>query len=721
MSLINSNLNQFIERLAEYNRLRLENRDDEETDEEHQALNSVLRFVPSLVDDIIQNINEIIHTRSAQIDNKLEEYISNKNLRTQIGKTLIQHPELKTLASPVMQNQIFSILDRIFDLPMSEDFQKLNSAEINPILTLLTRAILTKPLLEETFSEDYVNDNADDVFDNELGDNEDSYDEDFYNQETNSTDNFEDPIKEMDDSDEENYYDISSAIGGVQTDAIANLGDLGLTELQERLRDGRRNRNKVNDYLNSIKNYNPRSLNKGSLDLDLILDIFQEELKKDEQVDTEGNLEAAAEILSNFDLKPSSDFIENLVTKIQNFEVDRQCEALQALAGSEIDPGIESANLIARYMVKILVSSEENPKQLFSSKFLINNPQLSSNLIINTLAKALLISNPKQQEKSLCALIILSSWAKENNLKGLIKEALISTIQTQLSTEEINKNNDLSLLLLGLAPLLESPQELFDIYNQYQNSIDYETSLYFAAAILRFNQDLTPYSEKLTEDKGLLSHAINTVNKIINNENTETKRCSRSKLIRIKSLANIGIENLIKQDMEKEAFSFEIFWEAMQDPNAIELLNQYLQKTNLTNQQLEYLIKVITTRVVDVNAYSNYEGEIEAGELTTLLTKFANSSKEESKEILMTINKLLESHKKLFLKGSDKSTDETLEDSLILGFTDMGTKAEPYLLELVKQISPGSNDSIKSAQAHIADSALRRNRYLPEPSFAHSP
>ncbi len=731
---IDTTLNQFIDHLGEYRKIVQENQD--ETVEETEKALVALEFANELVNEIAANINEIIQNSNSQESyrDKLKPYISNRSLQSQIGKTLFEHPELKSLSNNVLQNQILTILDKIFCFPISKDYKILPATEINPIITQLTRAILVKPLIEASinfnqtneYSENEESETSDDLdLDLDNFENEDLPVEDpELAQELEEENDIEDP-ELAEELEKENHTDELEEANGLEdfiederTEAIANLGYLGLAELQKQLKDcDREDREKLSTYIWLINNYNPRSLNKDSLNIDLLLDIFNQELTKSGNNDPgiRTILELTAETLSKFDLELDSAQIDDFVNKLQDLREDRQTAALQALANTKIKEKTAAADLITNYMMKILICSNENQNKLFASQFLINNSQLSSQKLINSLVTALQVPDSEKLETSFCALVVLNSWTRDSKLRTQIKDAIIDRINCKLSKPDLSQeNNDLSILLLALAPLLDSSKTLFDIYSKYQDRFDHDNCLYIAAAIARFEKESIDQNLlQIEEGETALSDALKTVNKIINQDNAATKKWDPMKLSRIQGLANSDIRSLIKQNLEKEAFTFEMFLEAMKDTDALESLNRYLQQTNLRNQELAILINVIATRVVNLNDYVSTEGQIDNGELTTLITKFANSSNS-NREIATTITKLFESYNFLYKEDGDKLTNDTIEQSLICGLSEIGVEAEPHLLKIIEEAQKHSFDPTKTRQAKLAERILMRNRYLPE-------
>ncbi len=264
------------------------------------------------ISDVIKKIIERPTQHSKLYESRLKPYISNENLRTQVARTLLKYPELKKLDQQTIDINIAHIISRMFQIPLEEDLPKLNSIEIDPLLTYLTRAILFETLLDQNELDNYdaVNevdcDPKDDqntygkpikynycsgpyVSDEEvrwkgnpINDDFDKEKSEYQEEEAlrypeNNDDVFIHPEAEVEES--------NNSIQEVKINAIANLGNLGFEFIQEKLRacveevyerENPEQRAELAKCLDLIKNYKKR-VSRNLLDENLLLKILEKE------------------------------------------------------------------------------------------------------------------------------------------------------------------------------------------------------------------------------------------------------------------------------------------------------------------------------------------------------------------------------------------------------------------------------------------------------------
>lgn len=645
-------------------------------------------------------------------------YNSNNNVQVLIGKTLFNNSKrLRSLSEADINSQIFTIIDRIFQLSISkelddDDCKLLDSSSINPVLTQLTQFILSESLISEHLYQSNI-------------------ESEFL------------PNKYFDDSNIDNDEDKPSSntnldVFNINMQTLANLGKVGLMTIQEKLKDtaykvyselNTNARFELDALLKLIKTYNPRTLKGNSLNKNLLLKIFSNELKNgySEEIKLERKkdniliLNYVAEILSQFDLKLDSKFIEDFEVQLEEFKGKTRLKALAALSKTKFTENTNTINFIAEQMVKILTSNKTiGESNLFASQFLINNPNSAPGYLIKKLVKAISTFSENhtvlELDKIFCILVILNSWAKEARLKNLIKDSMLQEINEALSKKNSNEIfNNFSPRLLILASLLDSPKELVDIYIKHHQKLDLENQIYLATTIAGFKNYQT-YIDSVKEAniQNSLRSAFSTLYKVLKNDPKAIKGWGDGIAInQILSLYNSETEKLIQQNLNIEEFRFESFFKIIGRKEKFDTLNKSINFTKLKPREVNFLIKFLSSFTTDINEYQN-QPYINHGEAPTLITKFTDSSVSPEQDIRSMINMLLEIYSKIYnLKSFSKSL-ASIEQHLIRGLKEMGSTAEAHLVKIVAEASQNPDDTIKQRQAQLAERVLKERNYLPE-------
>ncbi len=665
----------------------------------HQAKKATLELTKDITTSILELIKPARNEEIYQL--RIEEYNSNPDVQIQVGNTLFNNAErLRNLSRITIEEQVFSTLDRIFKLPTEDyktkdEFKSLDSSELDSSLTQLTRTIMTKPLIESYLKPEQ----------NEIK-------------------------QELVDE-----YDISN----LKVDVIANLGELGLITLQDELKNSVRevyaddiegSRDKLDNLLKTIKYYNPSSVSDKVINKKLLLEIFMNELergnsrevRREKKNDSICILEKVAEILGQFNLDLDSAFMEKFQNDIEPFRGKSRLKILEAMSKTKITGHTNSARFIADQMLKALISTNsKGDSKFFASQFLVNNPNLISTNIIEQLIKTLGI--PEDELKSpksdtvFCSVAILDSLAKEERFKDPIKKLIIQRIQQVLSRQDLNEDfENLSFYLLVLAPLLDSPKILIDIYARYHNHFDDENLYYLAATISRFKKDSSYIDSRILEmnetKREPLEFALDTIQGIINNGSSVVEPWEPFMLSRLHTLANSSIQDLIQQSINTKTPTFGMLRAVMQDEQARTMLIEYLNKSKSDEGTLNILITTLLTRLLDISEYQS-QYSIDA-EVATFITKFVSCPLNEDQERLATINDLFNFYGRLIDDESGRSLLPSIEKDLEKGFVTMGKAVEPHLLKIVQNAKQSPDDIILQRQAELAENVLRSRRYLPE-------
>ncbi len=387
-----------------------------------------------LADEITGEIKRCIEDAPSEavFARRLDAYDNSSTNRALVGKTLFNYAqELRALSDKEIKSQVFSILDRIFKLPIDDDLSKddtyelLNSSAINPALTQLTQLILSESLIQ-----DYVQ-----------------------------------AVLDFDGDDGIGEANLATDLLEQKKEVIANLGGVGLNSIQEKIKNLYRevyiqhdteSCYKLDALLELLRAYNPKTLKTISPNTEnILLRIFMKELKKNNsakvRIEEEEKdiyiFKTTAELLGQFNLKLSDSLISVYETCLDKFKGKSKLKALEAISKTKIDKLCSSTISIAEEMIRVLKSQIldrhilQGKDKLFASQFLINNP----NLITGELLREMLeifnspyLSEDSELETKLCTLVVLNSWSKDPKLKQAIKESLNDL------TEQILRTNDKS-------------------------------------------------------------------------------------------------------------------------------------------------------------------------------------------------------------------------------------------------------------------------------------
>ncbi len=440
--------NRFVADLARYNI----NQQEQLLPFESATIESDLkRSSDELITQISRRIKLITHTppNEKYYDVKLQEYTSNTNLRKTLNQALVEYKELKEVPEEYVQNQVFNTIDRMFRLPIETRFQSLNSSKLDPLFTQLTRLILTEPLI------DILN-----------------YDS---NEEEMQVNTDEEEMQVNSDVDED--QDLFEIEADIRLQAMRNLGYGGLQEIQKilgskanQISDCRRNEVPVTIeiILDQINNYQGK-LDSKNLDLNLLLRIFNEELKyqlrQNPSEQQSRILKPLAEILCKFDLKLNSSLITKIINALPKLNDENRFSVLTLLQSTIIDPNLDSKT--AQQIVKEMLSLLE--KDPLPAHFLIRNPQLISPQTIEDLIINLGKNN---EEISLFAFKILEKLSRNDFLKDSIRDSLWTAVgkitNPNIQTKNYNSSSkNLYYLLLLLKPLELNAENLTSIYEIY--------------------------------------------------------------------------------------------------------------------------------------------------------------------------------------------------------------------------------------------------------------
>lgn len=778
MSELKSNLTSVVRHLAEYRKQQRYRKKDEEAIAQQELM--LQKYRENLASEISNNIMDLAKTNGSveAFELKLAPYISdeNENLRTQVAKTLMAHPELKRYKPQTVEVQVLNILTRIFQIPIQKDFQELNSTEIDPLLTQLTRIMLMEPLILE------ANDEAEEIQEDLIDENADSEevidDEDLYFDSTNeylvkereiyeddddpnelefdsgasgayidyekTVDSFEDDEflnEATNDLDDDSAQELSDdfidpgLIANIESKAIANLGNIGLTLIQNSLKicieetDERKNylrRDEIKNSLNEIKNYQLRTLKPEAIDKKLLLDIFNHEIeihaKRNSRAEDlnreESILELTVDILSRLDLDLDSNFIKNFKIYLTRLDENAKNTALKLFRNTKIKEVTNDVTQLADQISILLTGNHkeaQNKKEkeeiknskLFATQFFIKNPNLVSPQLLGRL---------NDSENYTFAFAIIDAASKNDSMKSIIKNDLLYGIKRILKSLETEKNLNLGLYnhLLLLKPLITDPQELIDIYKDSSNE---DTSMKYLAALLTSFPNTLELVNQLEENdfKLILEGFLDEITEIHQDANTDLKTIwNEEDTVRANILA--GLNN--NKYLEPTKIPDEVLQEFLRNKTGLQEFGEKLLDPNIALKTQINLINILGNRVIDHEEFLRKYVSIpqENGDLLSICTKFSNTHLDQNKEIELTVNKLFEFYKS-FLKAKADPTQSRLrisvKNELKQSLLEMGQKAEPHLYRIIQEAKQNPT-RIKNKQAILAESVLRTRNYLPE-------
>ncbi len=640
-----------------------------------------------LAGEVTGEIQKLIKEDSNDQDHmqRIGTYSSNPTIRRLVGQTLsMRAPTLRSIDPKVINKQVYATLDRLFSIPSTEDVESIerddqnefiDSSRINPDLTQLTCLVLNDDLIEEL------------------------------------------PTN--------NDFNISPT---------ANLGEIGLITLQDKLKiscdkaytcKDPEARSELNLLLKAIRHYNPRTLHL-SLDTNLILKIFMYELQrgneqilKDQKEKSIDLLKWSAEILRQFDLKTKPGFADYFTSQISSFQGKNKLKALEAISGTKFTDNSAALNSLSEEMTQVIIDKKAKAKnKFFASRFLVKNTQIASAPSIKKLIQFLDFEDCEESDTAHCSLVILNSWAKEPRLKKHIQDLIIEGIHEILSRENLKENfKDLSYKLLVLTPLLEDPSELIKIYTEHHQNIDIENKLYLATAIARFPNHHTLIEAQVTDHqvKESLDSNLTKIKAMLKNDPDALEEAPNLTTMHI--LFNSSLEELIKQNLKNGSIDFESFIKIMEEDNSIDTLGKLLQEIEPKKIDFQALICTLLARVIDIDEFQD-TNDLDEWDMETSLARLANKSGNSQEEINSTIKQILEFSKRLHGIKTSAKTKGQLENTIISGLYEIGSKAEPYLLEIVEEANRFPQDPIKQLQGTLAEETLHQRQYLPEKSFA---
>lgn len=765
MSELKSNLTSVIKHLAEYKRHQQYRKKNQASLAEQEFM--VQKYKKDLASEISKNIMGLTKIQGSieAYELKLAPYISDENesLRTQIAKTFIAHPELKQYKAKFIETQVLNILTRIFQIPIGQDVQKLNSAEINPLLTQLTRIMLMEPLLIEQ-PESEFEDSGMDAENSVIDSEDDDEDEIYFNPEniylaeereryradderndgssydyagansdyieaetrryvddesdqTNEPNNY--PTEETSNENDPEHLETLEFVSEIESQAITNLGQVGLSLITNHLRDcasdiyENKNNQRISElisHLNLLKDYQSRSINLTSIDQNLLLGIIEKQIHALSQKskftaedlgDQQIILELTVDILSQFDLNLDTNFIKNLRMSLVRLDPDTKEAALRLLRNTQIKEINSDAVELANQMYLLITGNHTEIENQQEKERVINNKLFATQFFIKNpkLVSLKILGSLNDPEGQVFTFAILDA-ALKNDSKNINKRNLLSGIAIILKSLETEKN-----LSLGLYNHLLLLKPLLtdpqELINIYkdQEKLD-DTAIKYLAAILSSFPNTGELINRLEEsDFKLILAGFLNEFREIHRDTNSDLENEWGELDLVRANILAGLEN--NKFLESKKIPDELWQELLRKRTGLQEFGEKLLDPRSTLNSQIRLINILGNRVIDHEEFfAKYKSVSQKnGDLLSICTKISNTNIDQKKEIELTVNKLFEFYQS-FLKAN---THPSLSNLRI----NIKNELKESLLEMGKAAEPHLYKIIQKSRQNQTKLALR--------------